>query len=154
MSKGYSWKNLCAVFIVGLMVGCKRSDNSSTNYFATPFQDESQFIVETIVSDLTEEVFYAKYHQLPNPKYFSVRAVEKPDSPFGAPAYKLRIALNWWRPDLKIELKVNGPIWSPDVYQGVAAALARKVGLVAAKPKTPADTALLLGLTEREGCHH
>jgi hypothetical protein len=148
MSKGYFWNNLCVVITVVLMVGCKRSEHGSTNYFATPFQDESQFIVETIVSDLTEQVFYAKYHQLPNPKYFSVRAVEKPDSPFGAPIYKLRIALNWWRPDLKIELKVNGPIWSPDVYQGVAAALAGKVGLAAAKTKAPADTALLLGLTD------
>ena len=135
------------VIAVVLVVGCKRPDGGSTNYFATPFQDESQFIVETIVSDLAEQVFYARYHQLPNPKHFSVRAVEKPDSPFGAPVYKLRIALKPWRPDLKIELKVNGSIWSPVVYRGVAAALAQKVGLAAAKPKALADTALLLGLT-------
>jgi hypothetical protein len=147
MSKEYSWKNLCVVIAVVLVVGCKRPDGGSTNYFATPFQDESQFIVETIVSDLAEQVFYARYHQLPNPKHFSVRAVEKPDSPFGAPVYKLRIALKPWRPDLKIELKVNGSIWSPVVYRGVAAALAQKVGLAAAKPKALADTALLLGLT-------
>jgi tetratricopeptide (TPR) repeat protein len=148
MPKEYSWKILCVVIGVGLMVGCKRSDDGSTNYFATPFQDESQFIVETIVSDLAEQVFYAKYHQLPNPKHFSVRAMEKPDSPFGAPVYKLRIALKPWRPDLKIELKVNGPIWSPAVYQGVAAALAKKVGLAAAKPKAPSERALLLVLTD------
>jgi len=148
MSKGYSWKYLCAVIAVGLMTGCNRPDNSSTNYFATPFQDESQFIVETIVSALAEQVFYAKYHQLPDPKHFSVRAMEKSDSPFGAPVYKLRIALKPWRPDLKIELKVNGPIWSPAVYQGVAVALAAKVGLAAAKPKAVADTALLLALTD------
>jgi tetratricopeptide (TPR) repeat protein len=133
---------------VVLAFGCKRTDNGPTGYFQTPFQDESQFIVETIVSDLAEQVFYARYHQLPNPKHFSVRAMEKTDSPFGAPVYKLRIALKPWRPDLKIELKVNGPIWSPAVYQGVAAALARKVGLAAAKPKAPADTALLLALSD------
>jgi tetratricopeptide (TPR) repeat protein len=148
MSMGYYLNNLCVVIAVVLMVGCKRSNDGAANYFTTPFQDESQFIVETIVSDLAEQVFYARYHQLPNPKHFSVRAVEKPDSPFGAPVYQLQIALKPWRPDLKIELKVNGPIWSPDVYQGVAAALAKKVGLETAKPKRPADTALLLGLTD------
>src|SRR5205085_2574606 len=39
----------------------KRRDQTQ-NYFETSFQDESQFIVETIVTDLAEMAYFAKNH--------------------------------------------------------------------------------------------
>src|SRR5882724_8394397 len=160
-SMKFSLKNSWVVMAVLLFNGCKPPDNGSpgadltqgtkgpsSGYFQTPFQDESQFIVETIVSDLAEQVFFARRRQLPGPGHFSVSATEKPGSPFGAPVYELKIALEPAQPNLQIELKVNGPIWSPAVYQGVTAALAKSVGLETAVPRMPADTALLLALTD------
>ncbi|MGO8839236.1 MAG: hypothetical protein ACLQAH_19150 [Limisphaerales bacterium] len=160
MSKHYSWRNLCTVIAVVLLTGCKPSDNGSTAnhartkagasapYFQTPFQEESEFIVETIVSDLAEQVFYAKYRQLPDPKHFSVHAAEKPGSPLDTPVYELEISLESGRPDLHSELKIDGPIWSPEVYRGVTAALAREVALDTPQPNNAEDTALLMALTD------
>ena len=66
----------CPVLLVGLFLlltlgtSCKRSGagapNLSGGYFQTDFQDESQFIVETIATDLAEQVYYAKFHRLPD----------------------------------------------------------------------------------------
>jgi len=135
--------------IIGLLVGCKPADDKPAGFFKTPFQDETRFLVETIVSDLATQMYFASHHQLPDPKHFSVRALEKPGSPFGAPVYDLTIALDPKRPKIKLQLNVNGPIWSPDVYDGVAAVLAKNVGLKEAKPADdPEDTELLAQLTD------
>src|ERR1051326_6801730 len=155
------------LLILGVAVGCRESaDESQTHststtgepqstetstkanpqsagYFQTPFQDESQFIVETIVSDLVEQIYYARHHQLPDAKHFSVRAVERPDSQFGAPTYDLEMTHSADRPSLKIRLVINGPIWSPDVYADTVAALAQEVGLTPTK-QNERDTARLL----------
>src|SRR5258708_10263364 len=82
-----------------LIVGCKRDEHSnsvvsngpSANYFHTQFQDESQFIVETIVTDLAEQIYYAKKHELPDANAFSVHAIEKTNAVFGAPIYDLTV---------------------------------------------------------------
>jgi len=161
LSMKFSLKNSWIVIAVLLFAGCKPSDDGSpgtdrsqgmkgpsSGYFQTPFQDESQFIAETIVSDLAEQVFYARHRKFPDPGHFLVHATEKPGSPFGAPVYELKIALEPAQPDLQIELKVNGPIWSPEVYQGVTVALAKAVGLEKSVPRMPADTAVLLALTD------
>jgi tetratricopeptide (TPR) repeat protein len=148
---GYQ-KQACALIAVVLLVGCGRSVHKHAGpagaYFKTPFQDESQFIVETIVSDLAEQMFYASRHQLPDPKHFSVHASEKPGSPLGAPVYELQIALEPNQPDLKTELNVAGPIWLPELYQALTAALARNLGLPPAKAPAPGDTSLLRALTD------
>ena len=73
------------LLVIGFVTSCKpksaaQSVNSS-GYFQTPFQDESQFIVEAIVSDLAQQIFYAEFHQLPAPDDFLVTATEKPGSP-------------------------------------------------------------------------
>ena len=148
---------------MGLAIGCNRFDNSKSSlavelatnektepagYFTTPFQDESQFIVETILSDLAEQVFYAKHHQLPDKKDFSVRALEKPGSPLDAPVYAVKIALGSGQPVLQTELKVSGPIWSPEVYRDATAALVKETGLERSKSHGTGDTALLLALTD------
>ena len=141
-----------------LAVGCKRSSDhiqsahavkpQGDGYFHTSFQDESQYIVETIVSDLAEQMYYASWHRLPDPTYFLVQAVENAGSPIDAPVYHVTIALEAKQPDLEIELNVDGPIWSPEIYQGVTAALARQLNYQSATAASSADTGLLLALTD------
>jgi tetratricopeptide (TPR) repeat protein len=169
MKTGHARIGSLIALAAAILAGCKPSDQapdtkpSSRNApatsaaagvnppspatFQTQFQDESEFIVETIVSDLAEQAFYAKHQQLPDARHFSVRAVEKPDSPLGAPAYELKIALSPGQPDLQIALNVNGPIWSPDLYRPVIAALAGNVGWDAPKRKETEDADLLGALT-------
>ena len=141
---------LSILLLAGLAAGCKRSpeQTSSTGYFNTPFQEESQFIVEAIVSDLAEQIYYAKFQRLPDQKCFLVTATEKPGSPHDAPVYELEIRLDAKSPGLKSEVEVNGPIWSPEVYQNVAQTLASAVGLTMGAPDTTEDTVLLSKLTD------
>jgi tetratricopeptide (TPR) repeat protein len=145
-------KNLSEIFclvLIGLMAGCKPSRKIAEppHYFKTHFQDESQFIVEAIVADLAEQVFYAKNRRLPDPKYFLVSATEKPDSQFATPSYELQINLSR-KKRLTIELDVNGPIWSPKVYDGVTTALAEKVGLESTASSESENTDLLKKLAD------
>lgn len=138
---------LWAIFgllIIGLVNGCKPSGKSAgpSPYFKTHFQDESQFIVETIISDLAQQMCFAKNHKLPDAKYFSVSAVEKPDSQFSKPSYDVQINLGR-KQRVTTDLNVNGPIWSPEVYDGVAAKLAEKIGLGNSVSGDSEDTELL-----------
>ncbi len=137
---------------VTLATGCKPKASLETaappSYFHTPFQSESQFIVETIVSDLAEQMYYAVNHRLPEEKSFSVTAMDKPGSSKDAPVYELQINLDPKHAGLKLDLPVNGPIWSPEVYRGVAAALAGAVGLQAGTTNENGGTALLSKLLD------
>jgi tetratricopeptide (TPR) repeat protein len=149
----------CIVLTVAFATGCKREpsagpENSSQEtaspsaYFQTPFQDESQFIVEAIVSDLAEQMYFAASHHLPDPNVFQVTATEKPGSPLDAPVYELQIRLDAKQSTLNSELNVNGPIWSPAVYKDVAKALAQQEGLTAGNQGASSDTSFLSGLTD------
>jgi tetratricopeptide (TPR) repeat protein len=145
MSKKFYSGIFCVLTAVVLCAGCKPKPVNPTSisrgYFQTSFQSESQFIVEAIVSDLAEEIYYAANHHLPDHEFFSVTAKEKP-SHIDAPVYGLDIALDEKHRSLKLDVSVNGPIWSPELYQQVVEALAQTVGL---KP----DAALTRGDTER-----
>ena len=148
-------KNIASGFLLVLVstlfiTGCKPKGGASkaTSYFQTPYQDESQFIVETIVSDLAEQIYYGKFHQVPPAGTFRVSADETPDSPFGTPVYDLQIDLDGKHHGLKVKLNVNGPIWAPEVYDGVAAQLAQSVGLAAGSNEESKDTTLLAALTD------
>jgi tetratricopeptide (TPR) repeat protein len=99
--------------------------------------------VETIVSDLAEQAYYGRYRELPDAKKFSVAATEKPGSPFDAPIYDAKIVWGGNAQDLQVELKIAGPIWSADVYDGVTTALADAVGLTATDSGGQGDTELL-----------
>src|ERR1700731_1719287 len=82
----------------GVAVGCKPKSSAaapaSSAYFKTPFQTESEFIVEAIVSDLAEQMFYAASHRLPDKSHFLVRVQEKPGSPLDSPGYEVRVRLD------------------------------------------------------------
>ena len=123
--------------------------NSSTNdYFKTSFQTESQYIIESIISDLAEQMYYAAHHQLPDSGYFAVTATEKPNSPPDAPVYDVRIRLDSPTNRLDLELNVNAPIWSPAVYAPVGTALAGAMGLTPSAVSSPDDTKRLTKLLD------
>ncbi len=134
------------------LAGCKPASPAASarvpGYFKTDFQDESQFIVETIVSDLAEQIYYAKFHQLPSKKDFHVSANETDDSSFATPVYAVQVDLDGKYKGFKTTLNVNGPIWSPEVYDDLTAQLSRLVGLSAGDGNSSTDTALLAKLTD------
>jgi tetratricopeptide (TPR) repeat protein len=151
MIKKYLLTVICLSLISNLVTGCKPSQtaqNKPAGYFKTDFQDESQFIVETIVADLAEQIYYAKFHRLTDTRYFTVSAIETADSSFAAPTYELLVNLDVKINGLKTKLAVDGPIWSPEVYDGVAKMLANAVGLPAGAMNGFDNTALLTKLTD------
>src|SRR6185503_10014287 len=100
---------------LGLMTGCNRQPQGSQgtqpatgNYFRTHFQDESQFIVEAILTDLAEMSAYARTGQRLE---ISVAATERPGSQFRQPSYDVKIVSGTQR--VQKPLEVTGPIWSP-----------------------------------------
>ncbi len=149
------------VLFVGLITaGCNRQSTppapqsapqTSSDYFKTPYQDESQYIVEAIVSDVAEEMYYARFHRLPDTNLFKVTAVEKPGSPLDTPVYEVEVQLDSKQAPIKSEININGPIWSPAVYKNVAAELADAAGVTVAPAKGAAeDTSLLSRLTDSQ----
>ncbi len=137
------------LIVIGLLAGCRpdapqdstRTDaplTSSRGYFQTQFQSESQFIVEAVVTDLAEQIFYAATRRLPDAKSFLVFAKEKPGASPDAPVYEMQINFDDKHPGLKLDLNVTGPIWSPEVYRELAAKLAQAVGL-GVKPATKTE---------------
>lgn len=139
-----------------LAAGCRPKSASTSppgpakaaGYFHTPFQSECEFIVRAIVSDVAEQMYYAAKHQLPDEKSFSVIATEKPGSSLDEPAYALQIHLDPKQPELKCDVTINGPIWSPQVYKGVAEQLAKAVGLSPGNLAPIGDTELLAKLKD------
>jgi len=105
-----------------------RQGSQSQEYFKTHWQDESQFIVETIVTDVAEMAFYAKHGKLPDPRHFYAAATQKP-SLFRSPIYEIEIAIGKVSPLVTHDLTVNGPIWAPEVYSDLAKKIFDAVGL-------------------------
>ncbi|MGB8356478.1 MAG: tetratricopeptide repeat protein, partial [Chthoniobacteraceae bacterium] len=132
------WILIALLLVLGLVAGYRWSQGDfaavvasagvSGPYFKTQFQEESQFIVETIVSDVAEQMFYAKNHRLPDPKVFAVHAVEKAGSPQDQPVYAVSVVFASDHAPLQADLKIDGPIWSPEVYGGIVAQLAKEMG--------------------------
>jgi hypothetical protein len=144
---------VCLFGAVMLVGGCKPKSPPASlipppAHLQTPIQTESEFILDTIVSDLAEEMFYAKFHRLPDQHYFSVTSHEKPGASPDAPVYNLQVRLDPKQGGLQTELAINGPIWSPEVYRNLAVDLAGKIGLNAGKPGWSRDTSLLFSLTD------
>jgi len=112
------------------LAGCDRPQLSTprnaptpapvSNYFKTHFQDESQFIVETILTDLVEMTCFARSNRLP--AEISVTATERNDSQFRKPHYDLNITIGT-KPVLDQSLKIEKAIWSPELYLGVTKTL-------------------------------
>jgi len=153
MVKIYCFRLLGILTAITLAAGCKPKAPTQVarhDYFQTPFQSESQYIVETVVADVAEQMYYAVNRTLPAKETFSVTATETSGASQDQPVYELKIRLDPKSNDLKFQLPVNGPIWSPDVYRDVAAGLARAVRLGACTGGTNvmSDTELLSKLLD------
>ncbi len=152
MNRILSWR---AVFCLGLLLagevtGCHHADKPpiAENYFKTHFQDESQYIVESIATDVAEQVYFAKFHHLPPAKEFSVAASETAASVFRTPVYELTLDLDKQHQGLKTVLKIGGPIWSPEIYDDLTRLLASRLDLPAIGNNDSKDTALMAQLTD------
>jgi hypothetical protein len=127
-----------AVSLLLLCAACRqqRSDSRVSGspplpdgaYFKTHWQDESQFIVETITADLAEMLYFAKNGALPDPSIFSVAAVET-QAGFRVPHYRLEVKVDRAIAPVSVEINVDRPIWEPEIYQPLLASLARSLGL-------------------------
>src|SRR5271168_2955246 len=98
-----------ATLCLGL-AGCNRwpgfGTSHSPDYFQTDFQDESQFIVETIVTDLAEQIYFAQFDRLPQKDEFHVSATETSDSSFDTPSYDVQVDFDSKLHGIKSRLKV------------------------------------------------
>src|SRR5436190_2732954 len=103
-------------------------NHSEFGYFQTEFQDESQFIVQTILTDLAEMAVLAKTPNVTDSNAFSIRVTEKPNSPLGSPAYAAKLKLPQAAP-LTCDLLVKRPIWAPEVYLDVLEKIGSQTGL-------------------------
>ena len=151
----------CAIwlFLFGLLTGCNRQPEESkgssqarpsANYFRTHFQDESQFIVETVLTDLAEMAGYVQTGQ--RPAEISVIATERSGSQFRLPTYDVKIVSG--KQVVQKPLEVNGPIWSPELYEDFARTLLASVS-AASKRWDRNDLSVLVALTDlrdRKSC--
>jgi hypothetical protein len=143
------WLVPCFAFIGCNKVSRSLSPGSPQNYFKTVWQDESQFIVQTIITDLAEMSVFAKQKSVPQPGELLVVVQEKSDSEIDSPTYSILITLDKSKPAIKCDLTVNGPIWSPGIYTNLVRKIFDTIGtptdVVAAGPQ---DTSLISNLTE------
>jgi len=118
----------CWLSLLGLLTGCNRQPQEpqgapqatpQANYFRTHFQDESQFIVETVLTDLAEMAGYAQTGQ--RPAEILVAATERPGSQFRLPSYEVKIVSG--KQVIQKPLEVSGPIWAPELYEDFARTL-------------------------------
>jgi hypothetical protein len=152
MARKSSFVLACALSLAALVIGCNRNSSNtpagtSGGYFQTSFQTEAQFVVHAIVSDLAEQMYFAKFHRLPDKKNFSVISTETGGT-VDEPVYQLKIRLDSKIKELTMDLKIDGPIWSPEVYRSVAEGLARAVELSAGASAKTDDTSLLAKLID------
>jgi len=118
------------------------------NDFKTPFQTESQYIVETIVADLVEQIAFAATGRVPDPQKLRVASRERSEPTVDTPSYTLEIEAGPERKPLSVELKINGSIWSPKVYEALAVELAKSFSLTGSLPSKPDNSTLLTRLTD------
>jgi tetratricopeptide (TPR) repeat protein len=115
-------------------------------YFKTSFQDESQFVVESIVTDIAEMIYFARNHGLPDAKQITVEAREKGGAA-DAPVYDMTVKIGESSP-IQTKLTLSGPIWSEAVYADVTGAIAQSVRLQSPSSAPRNDAAMLDRLTD------
>src|SRR6185436_7012188 len=123
------------ILVCSIVTGCKQNEKSDSplpspgsGYFKTPFQSESSFIVQAIVSDIGEQLVYAASRRTPDKSGILLSVSEPPDSAADTPSYNLQLRLDSKQDTQNTKVTVNEPIWSPAVYQKVTEELARTAG--------------------------
>lgn len=114
---------LCLAFSALGFMGCHRAapalpDAPAAKYFKTEFQDETRYLVESIVGDLAEMAAYARTKTVLGG--LAVRAIERPHCSFGKPVYDIVVPAEGGQAPLRFSLNVNKPIWAPDLYEDIA----------------------------------
>jgi len=120
------------LLVVFAVTGCdknkSKSSSNNNDYFKTSYQTESQYIIESIVTDLAEQVYFASKHKLPDTNFFSINSIEQITPNLEFPAYKVTVNLDKDHKNLQFKLNINGPIWSTAVYSNAVAALVKATG--------------------------
>lgn len=137
-----------------LLWSCAKPDSSQTENsqgefaFKTPFQDESEFIVQTIVTALGELAEYAGSGNLESVRGIKVTTSEKPDSERGKLAYEISVKSRQQNPGIHVVLVINQPIWEPALYLDLARLLIKQVKQDRTNTATVANPTLLTSLTD------
>jgi tetratricopeptide (TPR) repeat protein len=116
--------------------------------FQTPWQDETQYIVEMIAADLTEMAYYAKHQKPFESAAWPIDAQEQSPESFGSPTYRVTVQLGT-DGEVACDVPVTAPVWSPTTYRPLVRALFQKLELGnAGVPPAPDGEDLLATLTE------
>ncbi len=99
--------------------------------FQTPWQTETQYIVETIASDLTEMAYYAKHREPRRDKGLAATAAMAPAPGFASRVNFLVKANVGEDGEVVVVLPLDGPIWAPETFRPLTAALFAALGLPA-----------------------
>ena len=151
MARKFSLSLTCLLALAFVTGGCNKNGTKSAvahyGYFEPQFQTEAQFVVGAIVSDLAEQMYFAKFHCLPNQKEFLVVATESGGS-VDEPVYNLQVQLGSKISEVRMDVKIDGPIWSAEVYRPLAEKLAQAMKLDAGTSAKTDDTSLLAKLID------
>jgi len=107
----------------------RAADQSEDHYFNTHFQDESQFIVETICTDLAGMFYYTKSQSPLSPEPIVAEAQEVLDAAPENPRYQLLIKFPGKITSLRLEIAMDQPIWDPRPYDSIVSSLAQKFAI-------------------------
>lgn len=102
-------------------------------YFNTPWQNETQYIVDTIASDLTEMAYYAKYRRALHVDGLPAVATYAPSADATGELFFVVQSSLGADGQCTCVLPIKGPIWAPETYQPLTAALFTKLGLAGAR---------------------
>jgi tetratricopeptide (TPR) repeat protein len=119
------------------VAGCGRNEKASDSgspksatgvpFFKTHFQTESQFVIETICTDLLEMLLYSNNHS-GSKTSIVVNAKESLPSIYRKPTFDVEIQANGNKTSTR--LVIDQPIWNPKLYlpviEAVSAKLARR----------------------------
>lgn len=147
-----------AVFLLALaclLEGCSRSEPPPPSAAATPrpvrlprpkhfqthWQDESQYIVESVVTDLVEMSVVASEGTAASLKGISADAYEL--SPSKPTAYEVVVNLGEARGTMTSVVSFEHPIWAPESYRALALALTQRLK-VSPHPASTAEKPALL----------
>ncbi|HEX3716349.1 MAG TPA: hypothetical protein VH595_00130 [Verrucomicrobiae bacterium] len=103
-------------------------------------------MVENIVTDIAEMLYFARNHSLPGANAIVVDAQEAGGLP-DAPSYDMTIQIGDTHP-IKTKLAVSGPIWSESVYSDLTAVLAKSLQLNSPSKAPAEDVSMLDKLTD------
>src|SRR5260221_1735322 len=144
-------KWLVFVAILAALSSCSKRESAPVTahdkpiapaYFKTHWKDESQFIVEAITMDIAEMICFAKSKILPEERQFSVNAAEMAGTAFRAPVYRVEVNLPEVVAPVTTDIEVIRPIWEPELYQPLALAVLKALGLPRGSQASPDRTNL------------